>query len=102
MINNEDNTDIFLACTLASFRIAKPMRNGQQIWVKAIQQRVAITSSMLGSMKSVKMLGISETISSLVQSQRVRELSYFEKYRMYVVWMNVAGKQRILGKGYIP
>lgn len=45
-----------------------------------------MTSSMLGSMKSVKMMGLSDILSETIQSQRVRELDLSRKYRVMSLW----------------
>ena len=58
----------------------------QKLWVESVQRRVAITSSMLGSMKSVKMMGLSDTMSSTIQGQRIRELDLSKKLRILSVW----------------
>jgi ATP-binding cassette subfamily C (CFTR/MRP) protein 1 len=58
----------------------------QREWVKAIQRRVGITSSMLGSMKSVKMMGLSDTLFDTLQSQRVRELELSKRFRVMNIW----------------
>jgi ATP-binding cassette subfamily C (CFTR/MRP) protein 1 len=58
----------------------------QREWVKAIQRRVGITSSMLGSMKSVKMMGLSDKLFDTLQSQRVRELELSKKFRVMNIW----------------
>ena len=68
------------------------MGGRQKTWVQAIQQRVAITSSMLGAMKSVKMMGLADAMSTTVQGQRVRELRVQGSYRWLVVLLNVFGK----------
>jgi ATP-binding cassette, subfamily C (CFTR/MRP), member 1 len=41
---------------------------------------------MLGSMKSVKMMGLSNILFDTTQSQRVHELEVSKKYRVLALW----------------
>ncbi|KAE9378324.1 putative multidrug resistance protein [Stipitochalara longipes BDJ] len=66
----------------AASKIAAIIAPRQKVWVKAIQQRVSITSSMLGSMKSVKLMGLSDYLFESIQRQRVRELDLSKKFRI--------------------
>ena len=79
----------WLASSVGNVRIARFMGGRQKTWVQAIQQRIAITSSMLGSMKSVKMMGLADAMSTTIQGQRVRELRVQGRYRWLVVLLNV-------------
>ncbi|KAJ5715248.1 uncharacterized protein N7483_012429 [Penicillium malachiteum] len=65
-----------IACfsTIAILSISKWMSHGQQIWMRSIQTRVDSTATMLGSMKSVKMLGFTDWLAKLIQGLRVDEL----------------------------
>ncbi|KAJ5701344.1 hypothetical protein N7488_008892 [Penicillium malachiteum] len=60
--------------TIIIMSIGKWMGRGQQIWMKSIQTRVDSTATMLGSMKSVKMLGFTDWLARLIQGLRVDEL----------------------------
>ncbi len=51
-----------------------------------------MTVSMLASVKSIKMLGISEAIQSKVQGLRVHELNMFKRLRRIMVGYNASGK----------
>jgi ATP-binding cassette, subfamily C (CFTR/MRP), member 1 len=54
--------------------IANITGQAQKNWMKSIQTRVDVTATMLGSMKSVKMLGFTGWLSEIVQQLRVDEL----------------------------
>ncbi|OKL62025.1 hypothetical protein UA08_02529 [Talaromyces atroroseus] len=56
------------------FSIANIIGQAQKNWMKSIQTRVDVTARMLGSMKSVKMLGFTDWLSEIVQELRVEEL----------------------------
>jgi ATP-binding cassette, subfamily C (CFTR/MRP), member 1 len=72
-----------------SSAVAKRIGGRQKKWVAAVQKRVAITSSTLGSMKSVKMMGYSRIMSDIIQSQRIRELRHQRGFRWMIIWLNV-------------
>lgn len=44
---------------------------------------------MLAEMKSVKMMGLSKLMTSIIQGQRVRETRLMAGYRWCIVWINV-------------
>ncbi|MCJ1311899.1 hypothetical protein MMC25_005572 [Agyrium rufum] len=62
---------VILASSFGSSAVAKRIGGRQGIWAAAVQQRVAITSSMLGSMRSVKMMGLADMMTTTVQGQRI-------------------------------
>ena len=84
-------------CTYSNSLVAKSIGNRQANWAAAVQRRVAITSSMLGSMKSVKMMGLSTMMTDTIQGQRQRELDLGAKYRWSNVWLNSIGKWWVRG-----
>ncbi|GMG07807.1 unnamed protein product [Aspergillus oryzae] len=61
----------------------------QKIWVDAVQQRIAITRSMLDGIQTVKATGLSQTFLQLVQRKRAQETHQMAKYRWSVVWKNM-------------
>ncbi|KAF4624451.1 hypothetical protein G7Y89_g13720 [Cudoniella acicularis] len=77
---------IVAASVYASSHVTKRIGPRQAQWVKAIQQRVSITSSMLGSMKSVKMMGLSSNLFDTLQNHRIRELNLSKHFRIMSLW----------------
>ncbi|KAE9376787.1 putative ATP-binding cassette transporter [Stipitochalara longipes BDJ] len=61
--------------------MAKYMGNAQKVWIEGIQTRVDVTASMLGSMKSVKMLGFTSILTRIIQGLRVTELKLSSLFR---------------------
>ena len=57
----------------------------QTAWNAAIQTRVSFTSTMLGSMRPVKLLGLSGIVGAMAQCLRVQEVR--ESYRLRVVML---------------
>lgn len=63
----------------------------QQRWNEAIQQRVKNTSSMLGSINSIKLSGLIDKTSSNIQSEREDELKASRPFFWGVLWLNGLG-----------
>jgi ATP-binding cassette subfamily C (CFTR/MRP) protein 1 len=72
--------------------VAKHLRPRQQEWTEASQARISMTSSALGSMKSVKMVGVSEAVLSRLQELRDLEFYKASKARWIMVAYNSSGK----------
>ncbi|GKZ84939.1 hypothetical protein AnigIFM56816_010499 [Aspergillus niger] len=58
----------------------------QARWLEAIEKRISSTSSMLGSMKGIKMLGLQSALLTSVHNLRLDELSISRKFRKLLVW----------------
>jgi ATP-binding cassette, subfamily C (CFTR/MRP), member 1 len=63
------------------------MTNESFRWVRAVQRRVGIASTVLRQMKSIKLSGLVESMAQLVQSERVRELQWAKQFRGLMVWV---------------
>lgn len=83
---------IMAVCSYVQTAIGKAMSTRRAVWTAAIQKRVALTTKLLRSMKSVKLTGMVDTSANLVQSERVRELELGKKFRWLIIWMNGVGK----------
>jgi hypothetical protein len=59
--------------------------------VQALQRRVGLTARTLGSMKSVKLAGMVNISSKLLQDERERELDMARKLRHSMVLQNSIG-----------
>ena len=60
-------------------------------WMEAIQSRVSVTSDMLGSMRSVNVLGLTGVVQSLVQELRVREVGKVRQLLKLQTWRILFG-----------
>ena len=65
----------------------------QALWLEAIERRVAVTSAMLGSMKGVKMCGLTNQLLTRIQDMRLEELHISEKFRKLLIWNMGLGKR---------
>ncbi|KAJ5190136.1 multidrug resistance-associated protein [Penicillium cinerascens] len=80
---------IVIISSVGSTYISKNIGGQQKVWVDAVQQRIAITRSMLGDLQTVKRMGLSHTFLHLIQNERVQETHQMAKYRWSVVWQNM-------------
>lgn len=65
-------------------------------WNALVQKRVSTTSSVLGQMKAVKVMGLPDRVTSLIQSLRVQEIESSKAFRMFFVWITLIGKPQTL------
>ena len=53
----------------------------QKDWLKATEKRINFTTSILGSIRNVKYLGLTETMSNMIESMRMEELEISKNFR---------------------
>ncbi|KAF2200883.1 canalicular multispecific organic anion transporter 1 [Delitschia confertaspora ATCC 74209] len=58
----------------------------QAMWLEAIERRITATTAMLGSMKGVKMCGLTDVLREDLQKLRVDELEISKKFRKLLIW----------------
>ncbi|KAK3192091.1 hypothetical protein K4F52_001718 [Lecanicillium sp. MT-2017a] len=78
---------IFLCSHMSRF-VSRNLQPRQKAWNEATQRRIAATSSMLSSMKMVKMLGFQSDITHRIEILRDEELSKASKLRWVMVYYN--------------
>lgn len=78
-------------CSHVSRFVASQLETRQKGWNNATQTRVAAISSMLGSMKTVKMLGFQHHLTDRIQELRREELYAASKLRWMTVGYNASG-----------
>ncbi|KAL5045769.1 hypothetical protein BDW71DRAFT_183332 [Aspergillus fruticulosus] len=70
----------------------------QAMWLEAIERRISATSSMLGSMKGIKMLGLQSSLMKFIHNLRIDELEISKRFRKLLVWnMAFAWITRLFG-----
>ena len=77
---------ILTVASKTSEKVGNTIGAKQKAWSQAIQKRIAMTSSMLGSIKALKMMGLSDIIEEKVQKQRLEEIAIAADFR----WMMVS------------
>ncbi|GKZ33977.1 hypothetical protein AbraIFM66950_004108 [Aspergillus brasiliensis] len=82
-----------VGCTLAAvsltYIVATRSPSRQRIWNQAVQERIAATASVLDSIRSIKMLGISYFAQLRICDLRDAELQRARGARMLLMWRNV-------------
>jgi hypothetical protein len=90
---------IIAVCSHVSRYVAKQLEPRQKAWNNATQARVAATSSMLSSMKTIKMLGFQDHLVHLIQKLRREELLAASKLRWIMVYYNASGSSKAQAVG---
>ncbi|KAK2046745.1 ABC transporter [Colletotrichum somersetense] len=72
---------VAIGCVLVGMKTGQLMPPLQRKWMEAIQKRVGITTEIVGSMKGVKMSGLSATVQDQIQGLRDFELDESKKFR---------------------
>lgn len=67
--------------TVLSGQIADKVSKSQKTWLESIQTRINFTSEILGSMKNVKMLGLTGQMSNMIQALRDDEIARSKRFR---------------------
>jgi ATP-binding cassette subfamily C (CFTR/MRP) protein 1 len=79
-------------CSVTNIYVGRLQGKAQGVWAQAVQRRVGFTARTLGSMKSVKLAGLSDTSAKLMQSERVRELAKGKDLRFKMALSNLVCK----------
>ncbi|KGO71820.1 ABC transporter, integral membrane type 1 [Penicillium italicum] len=77
------STAAVVVCLAAGVPLAVACGKAQGIWLEAVEERVAITSKVLGVMKNIKITGLTETISSSLRNLRSAEIDAAFPFRLY-------------------
>lgn len=73
------------ACLVAGVPLSVASGNAQGIWLEAVEERVAVTSKVLGVMKNIKMTGLTDVIATNIRKLRLQEIKASFPYRLYGV-----------------
>ncbi|KAH7165351.1 ABC transporter [Dactylonectria macrodidyma] len=62
-------------------KISASTKREQRRWIEKVQERIRITTTMLGDMKAVKMLGLTSIMSTVIQKLRRDEIETSKGFR---------------------
>ncbi|RDW80341.1 putative multidrug resistance protein [Coleophoma crateriformis] len=82
---------VVLVCGVINILASKKNSKKQKIWSGAVQTRISSTASMLGSMKSVKMMGLAGWVYQSIENQRIKEMKDANGYKYQVIFTNTVG-----------
>ena len=71
-----------------STKVGKMVPPRQRRWMQAIQKRVGVTTEAIGSIKGIKMTGLTDKISEQIQSLREFEMDESKRFRRVQI-MNI-------------
>ncbi|RMZ03683.1 hypothetical protein D0864_02905 [Hortaea werneckii] len=77
---------IAAACAAGSFLLSRHVINGQTIWMRDLQKRLNVTTSVFGRLESVKMLGISTWAGDTLRTLRDQEVDSSLIFRTLLLW----------------
>ncbi|KAJ6175652.1 hypothetical protein N7485_002566 [Penicillium canescens] len=72
---------VVIVFTGTSFAMGSTVSTRQKEWLQATEKRINFTSSILGSIRNVKFLGLTEIMSSKIEALRTEELEISKKFR---------------------
>ncbi|KAH8892336.1 ABC transporter [Thozetella sp. PMI_491] len=67
-------------------KVSMLSKGSQRAWVEKVEDRLRLTTHLLGDMKAVKMLGLSERMYDLVQGLRKVEIETSRAFRKLLIW----------------
>ncbi|KAJ5580032.1 uncharacterized protein N7459_006017 [Penicillium hispanicum] len=74
-----------LVLTVGASKISAAASSAQRQWIERVQERLRVTSATLAGIKSVKMLGISPVVSSVISNLRQAEIKTSSIFRKILV-----------------
>ncbi|PYH32191.1 ATP-binding cassette transporter [Aspergillus neoniger CBS 115656] len=81
---------IIFACSRMSAYVAKHLKPRQKEWNTATQERISTTTSVLGGIKSLKMMGMVDATQCRISQLREKELRLSERLRWILVAYNAS------------
>ncbi|XRM48249.1 hypothetical protein ABZX51_011180 [Aspergillus tubingensis] len=81
---------IIFACSRMSAYVAKHLEPRQKEWNTATQERISTTTSVLGGIKSLKMMGMVDATQCRIWKLREKELRLSERLRWILVAYNAS------------
>lgn len=76
---------MYAVSLLGSVSILNIIMQSQAQWLEAIERRISATTTMLGSMKRVKMCALTEVFNSSLHGLRMEELSVSGRFRRLLI-----------------
>ncbi|KFY47652.1 hypothetical protein V495_01884 [Pseudogymnoascus sp. VKM F-4514 (FW-929)] len=76
-------------CLLIGLPIAKAAGNAQTPWLEAIEDRLAETAKVLGAMKTIKLTGLTDIVSTRVGNLRLAEIHASLRHRVLIIFAAV-------------
>lgn len=79
-------------CLLGGLPLAGAAGNAQTPWLEAIEDRLAATAKALGSVKSIKMMGLADVVSTTIRQLRLDEIHASLRWRVLNIFVTISCK----------
>lgn len=86
------SSDLDAVSGVGSSIVTKLIGTRQRTWADATQKRITVISSVLSQLKTIKMVGLTDIMSNVMQHERVEETRKMKSWGWIIVWLNVVGK----------
>lgn len=83
---------VWLGSLITSHYLGNAMSRARRAWNEQIETRIAVTSNMLAQIKSVKAMGLSQTMLAHLQEKRRKEIEVSMQDRRARVWLFASGE----------
>jgi ATP-binding cassette, subfamily C (CFTR/MRP), member 1 len=80
---------IAISCGFAATWVSRTANDRQKRWMEAVQIRIGVTSTMLSSIRGIKMTGLTDKFRLLIRSLRLTEISCVNRFRLLQIWTAV-------------
>ena len=87
---------VVVACFAGLGILMKFTGDSQRSWMSRVQKRVGVTATVIANMKSLKMSGLTASISNILQKLRVEELAAGSQFRKVSIAAAVFGYMPML------
>ncbi|KAJ6002742.1 P-loop containing nucleoside triphosphate hydrolase protein [Penicillium sp. IBT 35674x] len=82
------STVLVIACLVAGLSVSMARANAQGLWLEFVEERVSVTSKVLGVMKNVKMTGLTDIVANSLRKLRTDEIGASQRMRVIQVINN--------------
>ena len=76
------NLQVYAVFIAITSKLSGSTKREQRRWIEKVQERLRITTAILSDMKSVKMLGLSEIVSTIIRNMRKDEIRTSKGFRV--------------------
>lgn len=59
---------------MGTYLVTKKMANARTVWNAKVETRVAATSNILAQLKSIKAMGLTDAVATILQHHRIEEI----------------------------
>ncbi|KAJ6134374.1 ABC transporter integral membrane type 1 [Penicillium sp. IBT 18751x] len=76
---------VVIVCMLLCVLISALAGPRQKLWLEAIEKRVDITAQVLGSVKGIRMAGLTDKLYNIIHTMRIHEVKMSKRFRRLLI-----------------